>query len=199
MANKNIVNEINDSDFELIMKACSRTGVERDKGLVILNKYFGGNMPLVDINKPIPNQGDWTPLSFSTFFGRVEESNLLIKLGADIKHTMSEDLTLLHISSNEGNDKLCSIYLENGIYVDVVTKKGFTPMMGACTGGHENVVETLMEYKPNIFIKDFKGNTCLDYGVASGNLSIVARIRHDQLKATLDNGSDTVVKRVVKL
>ncbi len=192
------VREVLDACAGKILKNGKENAQESQK---VLLKYFNPQNPKYDVNAPLPNQNGWTPLIFSTFFGKTEQTNLLLNLGADPNKKISKDISALHISSSEGYDEISNSHLQQGAEVNAQTTSGRTPIMGACECGHIKVVKTIMPYKPNITIKDINGKTCVDYAQEKNYMDIASMFDYQELSKLLNkqNGSSSGNKRTSKI
>ena len=82
---------------------------------------------------------------------------------------------------------------------------GLTSLMYACTQGHENIVNRLLDHKVDVDIKDNDGNTALIWAARMGYDEIVSMlvnacadidVRNDKLESAASEGKD--FKKVVK-
>ncbi len=191
------VREVLDACAGKILKNGKESMQESQK---VLLKYFNPQNPKYDVNAALPNQNGWTPLIFSTFFGKTEQTNLLLNLGADPNKKISKNISALHISSAEGYDEISNSHLQQGAEVNAQTTSGRTPIMGACEGGHIKVVKTIMPYKPNITIKDISGKTCIDYAQEKNYLDIASMFDYQSLSKLLNKASSgSTSKRTSKI
>lgn len=165
--------------YREVMEACQRTirdskgNITVLAGLQIFHKYFDLNKPILDINSIIPEQNDWNPLTISTYFSKYEESKTLVSLGANPNYKLKNDVSLLHIASNQGNLSLCDFYIKKGISIDVQNSLGVTPLMYACEAGHLELVKFLVTNKANYMLKDKQQKTCIDYSKEKNHDNIV--------------------------
>jgi uncharacterized protein len=185
--------KMSEEEVREILDACAgkvlKNGKENtQESKKVLLKYFSPQNPKYDVNAPIPNQNGWTPLIFATFFGKNEEVNLLLNLGADPNKKIAKDISALHISSSEGYEEISNNHLQQGAEVNAQTTTGRTPIMGACESGHIKVVKTIMPYKPNITIKDINGRTCIDYAQEKNFVEIASLFEYQNLTRILNGG-----------
>ncbi len=205
---------VNEKDTQLskdaveeILLACNRK-IKNSKGkedplegIKIFRKYFNPESPAYDINKPLPDQKQWTALAFTTWFGRTEETRALISLGANPKVLLNDNLSVLHIAASEGRHGMCLNFLQKGAEINQQTAKGFTPLMGACENGHLNVIQTMLPFKPNVMIEDNNKMTCLDYGLKNQHYNVIRFIQyyHLQNKIPLKEVDLLSTKKVAKI
>ncbi|NCQ52298.1 ankyrin repeat domain-containing protein [archaeon] len=188
-----------------ILDACNRQfknskGKEdSQEGIKIFKKYFNKDNPRFDINKPLPGQGDWNALAFTTYFNKIEESKFLMQLGADSNNKLSGNISLVSVAARDGKAALCLYYLKNGSNVDGASDDGMTPMMRACEAGHMDVVQVMIPFKPNIMLKDNKAKTCLDYGLMNGHYPIVRYIEYFYLQNSIPLKGNSVIKKAIKI
>lgn len=57
--------------------------------------------------------------------------------------------------------------------VDCKDQFGWTPLMTACCAGNESMVEFLLKYKPDLSVRDKRGNSCQDLAHAKGHQNII--------------------------
>ena len=201
------VKNISKEEIKQILDACGRKllnpqGKEDHKeGIKVFNKYFNPQNPLLDINAPLPGQGKWTALAFSTYFGKFEECKALISLGANPSVKLDNGLNVLHIAATEGKPLLCVHLLKNGVNVDSLSNSKQTAMMRACEAGHLDVVQSILPFNPNLMLEDNDALTCLDYGFKNQHYNIVKYIQYYVLeqKVPLKNVGEYVPKKTAKI
>ena len=100
--------------------------------------------------------------------------------------------TSLTLASGNGLFALAENLLQRGARM-VPNGFGITPLMKAACAGHAEVVDLLMGYKANIFAKDFKGRTALDWARIGNKVPVceileraIDVIIQDQRQAALD-------------
>ena len=60
--------------------------------------------------------------------------------GANINGTDSDSMTALHIASSKGKVELCEYLIQKGAIIDVLDKKGQTPLMHAVKSKEPKVI-----------------------------------------------------------
>ena len=189
--------------YDEVLAACIRN-IKDSKGrttivagLQILHKYFDSHNPILDINASVPEQNDWTPLMFSTYYSKYEESKVLVSLGANLNYKTSKNLTFLHLASNQGSIGLCDFYIKKGILIDSQDSSGITPLMMACESGNLDVVKFLLNHKANYMLKDKEQKTCIDYCHKNNHEHIIKYLNFFYLNQSLDKKD--VKKPIVKV
>lgn len=59
----------------------------------------------------------------------------------------------MHLASKEGNTEVVKLLINNGLSVDIATRKGNTSLHIACLAGRLEVVKILLEHNADINIK----------------------------------------------
>jgi ankyrin repeat protein len=207
MSEEKIVNNDILVNTDEILNACARK-IENENGkedsaesYKIFLKYFNPKSPLLDINQPIAGQGKWTPLAFSTYFGKSDEVAFLLKLGAKPDIALEKQITVLHMAANQGKEILCTYFLKMGCDINAQCERGTTPLMRAAESGHFDIVRILLPYNPNIMLTDNDNKSCIDYCRESECYDIMRYINNYHLNATLPKKSEGeyTSKKVTKI
>lgn len=197
MATKNIVNNTA-VDYDLIKNACSRKNMDRVTALKILNQYYGKKNKILDVNEPFPNSSNWSPLAYSVFFGKTEETDFLLRAGANPNTLVGGKISVLHLAANDGKSSICSLLLNAGANINIQSNKGLTPLAVSCQSGAKETISLLMEHNPDIKITDYSGKTCLDHALEYKHFDIITIIEHFMLsKSILEKDSSN--KKVNKI
>lgn len=97
-------------------------------------------------------------------FKRTDVFDFLVSKGADIRLTLEDGSTLLHIASYCGNlsvvENLTKSY---GFDVNHPNKSGTTPLMAAYAGGNKSVAEALLTLGADPEARDHEGKRAEDY------------------------------------
>jgi len=180
---QNINNKEISEQVKEILDACSRRVKDsKSESIKVFKKYFNKDNPIFDINKPLPGQGTWNALAFATYFGKTDEVKALLELGADPKIELDKKINVLHIAATEGRETMCLYYLKSGVDIDSQCVDGKTALIRACEAGHMNVVSVLIQFNPDVMLKDKRSKTCLDYALESKSYDIVRFIEHYYLQ-----------------
>jgi len=116
-----------------------------------------------------PNETDeegHSALQLAAKNGDLESFKLLMKKGADIKALDKDHASVLHYAC--GWDKpidMAKFLLEQGLDVDIKTKKGETALLIAVKNKNLAVALYLIDKKANLNVQDENGNTALHYAV----------------------------------
>ena len=94
---------------------------------------------------------------------------LLLKYGANIETRVLEriEATPLCIAVMENDAEITRILLQHGADVDAATINGNTPLMNAVRLGHTEIFHILLEFTPNIFMRNFRNDTAETCGYAT--------------------------------
>lgn len=197
MASKNIVNN-STIDYDLLKNACSRKNMNRLTALKILNQYYGKKTKILGVNDPFPNSSNWSPLAYSVFFGKTEETDFLLRAGANPNTLINDNISVLHLAANDGKSSICSLLLNAGADINIQSNKGLTPLAVSCQSGEKDTISLLLKYGPDISITDSSGKTCLDHALEFKHFDIISLIEHSMLsKSVLEKDSSN--KKVNKI
>jgi len=92
--------------------------------------------------------------------GHVEVLDKLLRLGFDVNVQSSDGLTPLFAAAHEGNPETVEFLLENGADVNHKSMYG-TPLMNAVEEEAKKVVKILLDYKADVNIQVYGGETVL--------------------------------------
>ena len=165
-----------------------------EKGMTALNfASTDGHSDVVSLlieseaNAEIPNDRGYTPLMSASEKGFSKVVHILVPK-VNVTYSSKNGLTALHRASMLGYTMVVSTLLLSG--ADPLAKvkpDEFTPFLYACEKGHDAVINTILQLKPDLvprLIKDttHDGKTGLYYASRKGSKSAVT--------AFLDHGAD---------
>jgi uncharacterized protein len=87
-----------------------------------------------------------SPLGLAAYFGSGSTVRLLIERGADVGAAARNPMKVqpLHAAVASRNAEAVALLLERGADVNARQQVGFTPLMGAASGGREDFVDQLL-------------------------------------------------------
>ena len=107
-----------------------------------IDEIFEGQTLLHNVICPLPNM----PLA-----------EMLLRFGANTEIKDNRGETPLNLSAGIGADEFAMVLLENGANVNArQTHDGFTPLMSAAFEGREDLVKTLLMYRADMSLRDYK-------------------------------------------
>ncbi|KND87112.1 Serine/threonine-protein phosphatase 6 regulatory ankyrin repeat subunit A [Tolypocladium ophioglossoides CBS 100239] len=146
-----------------------------------------------EVRKIVVNTGDKhgrTALQWAALRGRETVLQMLIASGADIKATIKDGQTALHLASKDsdgwtplsraaenGREAVVKLLLECGADFESKNRDGWTPLSWAAENGHEAVVNLLLEHGADFESKDRYERTPLSLAAANGYQAIVKILR----------------------
>ena len=98
------------------------------------------------------------------------------KKATDFVNSQSQQkVTAAHFAAENGHLEILKKLVDAGAVLEVVSSKGWTPLMGAAACGHMDCVKYLIETaKVNPLTKNKKAKNALTYAVVNGHLHIVS-------------------------
>lgn len=135
------------------------------------------------VNKTSISSGK-TPLHYAVKTGDLAIFNMLILAGANINKktcftSKAEHVqeTPLGLASRKGFSKFCKLLLEKNASVDCSDALQKTPLFIACEMGHEQVLEVLLRFKPNVnYVRKFYGDSPLYITSKNGHKNICEKL-----------------------
>lgn len=127
----------------------------------------------------IRNAEDYTAIHLAAHNGYELVVELLVQYGEDAGVATDEGVTplLLACSSGQGTTFNYLSSLENGKYLNVVSKTGLTPLHKASSVGHDSIVRKCIEFisgdKAMIDAESESGGTSLHIASQNGHLETV--------------------------
>jgi len=175
------VNEV-DSEGNTVLIVAIVTGQE---------KLVDGLLKLgADSNKTRPDGVG--PLFASALIGKDKIAQALLNAGAEVdarsslKHNgiAAEGCTALYAAAFTGRISTCKALLGNGAQIDAANDIGYTPLMAAIEGGHEDVIDFLLKGGANVnpeviarmHVEGLGGASPLHTATRKGNLAVIKKL-----------------------
>ncbi|KAL1547139.1 ankyrin-1-like [Salvia divinorum] len=107
-----------------------------------------------------------------------------LKHVCDLYNDFDTGRRALHHAAEKGNLEICKFLLERfGVFIDIQSYSGDTPLIEAARAAHFNVVEFLISHKAQLAASNKRGFTALHYAVKKDN--------RDLMELLLTNGAPT--------
>jgi hypothetical protein len=142
----------------------------------------------------------WTSIIHAARGGHNEVVQLLLQHGANpnVVENGNQNMTPLHWAATSNNIDGVRMLLENGADVNRSTTNGYTALMLAANNASPQLVQLLLNYKPNLDLRNDEGQTALAFAKARRSKPSLtdsqsnerytdpiaiekARIRHDKI------------------
>lgn len=170
-----------------------------NEALVILKKYYDKNNPILDINKPIPGLGSFTPLCMACWIGCTKVVEFLLANNANTNLTIDNLTIPLHLAVSNGHELIVYNLLKAGADVNLASATGQTALMHASENGKVEIVKLLFHKSwnilPDIHKKSVEGSSCIDYASKSGSKDTVRLLEYIRLQNTIQTKSNEPIKR----
>jgi ankyrin repeat protein len=115
----------------------------------------------------------WSALHHACLKCNYDICDELIKLGSDIHSKTVEGFTPLHLAVHSGHIDVVQLLLSKGVDINVQTFLELTtPIHFAIKLNMKNIVDTLLQYKVNIHLKNVIGRTPLHFAAQYGTTDI---------------------------
>lgn len=169
------------------------------EALVILNKYYSKNNPILDINQPLPKCGTFTPLCTAVWQGNTKIVELLLQNGANPNHTLDNMTIPLHLAVAKGHEAVTYYLLKFGADINQASTTGQTAIMRACETNGVEVIKILLHdswtIAPNIFQKSKDNKTCTDFALEHNNKDAARLIEFKRLQGIIPTKGKETVRR----
>ena len=130
-------------------------------------------------------QGGYTALHYSRRYGHVDIVRTLVKHKANVNARTDSGDTPLTLAAENGHDNVVHALLSDfQCLVDAKGQDGYTALHYSCSGGHVDIVRTLVKNKANVNARTDSGDT---------PLTLAARHGHDNVVHVLLSGSQCLV------
>lgn len=123
-----------------------------------------------------PHEGKWSCIHFCCYMGHARVLKELLDLGANCNIETDDHWTPLQIASYQGH-KDCLDLLVNHPFIQInkMTAERGTGLHLACTMGHAEIVELLLQYKASIKLEDPYGKTALELATVISIAELLAK------------------------
>ena len=113
--------------------------------------------------------------------GNADIVKILLSLGINVNEK-GIGFTLLHVACEEGNLPIVELLLENGADIDAISKgANWTPLDVAVWKENTSITKLLLENGCKTNLRDFKGQTALEFALIEGYLDGVKQLAfHDE-------------------
>ena len=120
-------------------------------------------------------------LTHVVFMGDADIVKILLSLGVNVNEK-GIGFTLLHVACEEGNLPIVELLLENGADIDAISKgANWTPLDVAVWKENTSITKLLLENGCKTNLRDFKGQTALEFALIEGYLDGVKQLAfHDE-------------------
>jgi ankyrin repeat protein len=109
----------------------------------------------------------FSPLRVAIIWNHMDIACLLIKRGANVRETGSDDAPVLTEAACMGDGRpVVEILLAKGADINAIDNNGLTALMTAVINALPDNVRFLLDHRANASIKDKKGRSALDYALA---------------------------------
>ncbi|XP_065571533.1 putative ankyrin repeat protein RF_0381 [Artemia franciscana] len=127
------------------------------------------------------------PLWLCTLTGNLEICTMLLDKGANVNVKKNDEISALHIATQNRHGNIVKLLLKYGADVDGQTIKGETALHFAIQRQNVKVVETILEYNANVNLGTKNGDMPLWLSSLTGNVEICTML--------LDKGANVNVKK----
>lgn len=118
-----------------------------------------------------------TALMRASYFGRLEEIELLMALGADVNHHSSPSgLTALISAASNNQDQAIVALLAWGAFINAQDSRGWTAVMVAGRDGHTKAVQTLIEHGASVRHQSELGATAFIVAAANNQVGTASQL-----------------------
>jgi ankyrin repeat protein len=152
-----------------------QAGVEQIAGTPLQCAARTGNLDMAGMLVKAGAQVDGTgaagrtPLSFAVFFNHLDMIRFLIEKGADVNVRNAEGATPLDDAAWRGFLDAVAMLLAHGARLNEAdTQTGATPINEAAYRGNTAVIQYLLQFHPNLEIRDNKGYGPLENAIRMG-------------------------------
>ena len=118
------------------------------------------------------------PLGLAAFFGKVDAMQRLLDRGAEVAATAQNFMKVqpLHAAVAARSAGAVALLLERGADVNARQQVGYTPLMGAASGGREDLADMLMRNGADPSAVGEDGKTAADIAREHGHEVLAARL-----------------------
>jgi len=128
------------------------------------------------------NEGDWTPLLFAAYHGKIDIVKYLVQQDADLNKPTSYGCTPIHYACSQGHIEILSFLADKGAKVDLKDKGGSTPLSYAARNQSVQVMSILLKLGADVNSITDTGETPVFSACKRGFL--------EGVKCLVENGAD---------
>uniref|UniRef100_A0AC35UGW3 ANK_REP_REGION domain-containing protein n=1 Tax=Rhabditophanes sp. KR3021 TaxID=114890 RepID=A0AC35UGW3_9BILA len=142
----------------------------------------GNNVDLLDIDER-------TPALWSASHGNFEAMKILFSAGANKHHLDRDRLSILHCATSHGHNEIL-LYLLKSVdrkMIKLRDRNGDTALFFAAAFGHYDCAKTLLKYKADPNVQDYRLRTPSHCAAAKGHLRILQLLRANGASFNLTN------------
>lgn len=115
-----------------------------------------------------------SPLFIACEEGHIDLVEILLDYQADPSSCDLHDRSPLYMAAKTGNQKVVELLLSKNIeMINCTDDNDWTPLFVACDIGHTNVVQTILEHKPDVNFCDRLGLSPLHIACSKGHIDII--------------------------
>jgi ankyrin repeat protein len=89
--------------------------------------------------------------------------NIVFLLAGDANAVDGSGLAAIHHAAQRGSVKCLGMLLQAGVHVDCADAHSRTPLMMACSGGHDAAVRLLLKNGASLMLRDTKGKSAMEH------------------------------------
>ena len=133
------------------------------------------------------------PLLFHLIYSGdiIEATQLILSNTINVHERSSDNMTALHVASEEGVDEIVRLLLQKGALINAADDWGFTPLHHAAFNRAFYTAQILLATGANTTITDLIGKrTALHYAVGSGSLRMTELFVKNGFVIDAKNGDD---------
>jgi hypothetical protein len=129
-----------------------------------------------------------TALMMAAYEGNAAVVDALLLAGARVDLANSLSRTALMFASTSESPETVELLLKAGADVNAKdSHEAWTPLMFAASEGHVSVVKKLLEYKPNLLLREVDGECALDFAIQRRHTDVVELLQ-SHMKALQPSG-----------
>lgn len=127
-------------------------------------------------NNANPNYKDvngWTALRFAVRNNKIDIVKLLVEHKAEVDVKANDKATPFASSIGKGFTEIAEYLIKNGANINNIDKDNDTPLMYCAQSGNLATVKFLLQYEPDLTIKNNSGKTALNIAKEKNHTEII--------------------------